>query len=435
VKTPILGHTRLLPPGPRSFLLFSACNLVSWQCIVGPSMILFARELHMPESWVGWLLAFLPLTNLLVVAMVPLVSRVGPKRLMLSTWGARNVAVASIFLMPLALQWGGERAGWYLLSSATLAFCVIRAVGSGGWLPWVHEIVPVEHRGPFFTAETAIAQTLNIAVILGQGLILRGDPGMPQFFLIYAIGVGAGFTSLLWMSRIPGGQGAAQTGAARQDFSVYKVALRDRRYIAFILFATVAYMAVTFYSAASVLFLREILQLRAQTIMIVLALGSVGIVASIHAWSRFTERSGSGVSMSAALLGFAAAAFAFLAIAPRGPWALPATRALVILASLLAAAYAAAANRAMLNFARAESCVGYTNLWSVGTSLALGVTPVAVGILIERHALTGFTTCFLAAGVLALLCAAASPLIVRDARHGGTTVRLLRLTPRDLRSR
>lgn len=420
---PVISTVKKLPPGPRSFLFFSGFNLISWQCIVGPAMVLFARHLHMPPSWVGWLLAFLPLANLLIVGMVPLVTRIGPKRLMLSTWGLRNVAVASVLFMPLVVSNFGERAGWYLLAGATLSFCCIRAIGSGGWLPWVHEICPENRRGTFFSAEQAIVQFLNIFVILGQGLLLQGEPSTLRFLGVYAFGICAGFASLFWMSRIPGGEGTQTRGGVGEGYSAYAIAFRDRRYIGVVFFASVAYTAVTLYTAAQVMYLRDMLHLGPNVIMAVLALSSVGVVLSIHSWSNFTEHSGSGISMRLTLLCLAAAMFCLLLIPSQAAWAPVAVGACMISAAAFSAAGFAAANRAMLNATRSEAKVAYTNLWSVGTSLALGIAPIISGELIDRWGALGFEICFGAAGALALCCAVVARMVVPDATPAATAAR------------
>ncbi|MCL4219528.1 MAG: hypothetical protein KJ052_21315, partial [Candidatus Hydrogenedentes bacterium] len=67
MKFPLLRSIGDLDRGPRRFLLFTGFNVVSWQCIVGPALILLARYIEMPASWVGLLISFMPLSTLLVV--------------------------------------------------------------------------------------------------------------------------------------------------------------------------------------------------------------------------------------------------------------------------------------------------------------------------------------------------------------------------------
>jgi hypothetical protein len=79
-----------LPSAPRRFLFFPAINVISWQCIVGQILVLFARTLDMPPTWVGLLIACLPLSMLLVVVTVPLVEWLGPRWILTWGWLLRN---------------------------------------------------------------------------------------------------------------------------------------------------------------------------------------------------------------------------------------------------------------------------------------------------------------------------------------------------------
>ncbi|HNT90018.1 MAG TPA: hypothetical protein PKL84_19295, partial [Candidatus Hydrogenedentes bacterium] len=135
MRLPIVSVVHELAPPGRRFLYFNFFNVISWQCVVGPAMILFARKIGMPASWVGFLISFMPLTMILVLFTVPLVNRLGPKNVMMKGWLSRNLIMSTVFLMPLAVRFWGPRAGWYVLTGATLGFCIVRAVavGSTDW--------------------------------------------------------------------------------------------------------------------------------------------------------------------------------------------------------------------------------------------------------------------------------------------------------------
>jgi MFS family permease len=68
----------------------------------------------------------------------------------------------------------------------------------------------------------------------------------------------------------------------------------------------------------------------------------------------------------------------------------------------------------MLNLVDPNERVGYSNIWTVCTSLALGVTPVLAGQAIEWGGIWGFRLCFIMSGVGGLFCAALVHRIVRD---------------------
>lgn len=409
----------------RRFLYFSFFNVISWQCIVGPAMILFGRKIGMPASWIGFLQSFLPLSMLLVMVTVPIVERVGPRSVMLKGWLLRNLIVSTVFLMPLAVHFYGERASWYVLLAATLGFCIMRAIAVGGWFPWLHEVVLVGQRGTYFSAEATVVQAVNIVIVLTQSLILIGDPGMGRFLAIYAVGIGFGLFSLNYMSRIPGG--AAPDAVHPEDYGLrpYRHVIVDRPYLIFIFTATITYSCISWFASAQVLYLRDGLMLSSMATMAVMAAGSAGIFLTIRFWGRFADHNGSGVALALALVGHSACALFFLVLIPDAPWTPYLIAPAVAAVTLFNGACWTAGQRAMLNYVREHARVAYTNLWILATSIALGVTPIVVGFVIDRYHLAGFQFCFFMSGMVGLVCAVACRIVVRDGTPFERPVRYL----------
>ncbi len=416
MQLPVISNLRELSPASRRFLVFIAFNVVSWQCLIGPAMILLARHIDMPPSWVGFLNSLTPFSTLLVVFTAPAIARLGAKRVMFTAWLTRNLVMCGVFLMPLAIQYGGQIAGWYVLMGSTLAFCLMRALGSGGWFPWLHEVVLEEERSIYFSGESALTQLINILVMLAQGLLLMGDPGVGRFLLVYALGISAGFISLIGMSRIPGGKGKAGVSSFREGLLPHRAALSDRRFMVFVITASLCFSALSWFGAAYVLYLRDALHLQPQNVMILSAAGSFGILLTIRFWGRFADHSGSGRAMSKALIGHAMGALVFLGLYPGAPWTIYALAPMIIVMSIFGAAFWIGAHRAMLNYVEEAHRVGYTNLWTIGTALTLGTTPILAGLLIDHFGMWGFRVCFVIAGVMGLGCAMACLKVVQDGR-------------------
>jgi len=198
--------------------------------MVGPGLVLFSRKIGMAPSYVGFLMSFTPLSLLLVVASTRLVTRFGAKRLLFGAWLMRNLLSCGVFLMPWAIRQWGPNAGAYVLVGATFGFCLMRAVGSVGWYPWLHELVPWSQRGAYFSSEMAVTQFLLVLLAVAQALVLRGDPSIARFLLIYSAGIGAGFVSLLWLSKVPGGEGG-NADITEHSASAHRVALLDRPFM------------------------------------------------------------------------------------------------------------------------------------------------------------------------------------------------------------
>jgi len=414
LRIPIVSQVEDLDQAPRKFLWFAVFNVFSWQCIVGPVLVLFARALDMPPSWVGFLISFMPLSMLLVVTTIPLVTRFGPKRLMSTAWVLRNLTMCSVFLMPCAMSHWGPRAAWYVLLGATLGFCLIRAIGASAWFPWLHEVVPEGQRAAYFSAETAIAQVVAVCVAAIQAVVLHGHPGVPRFLCVYGMGIASGLVSVVWMSRVPGG--AAPTGARpeRLGLTAYRVALADRSYVAFALTAALCLFCISWYTASVVLYMRDAVGMASRTIMILMATGGTGTLLTIHFWGRFAKHSGSGRAMFKTLIAHSIAALSFVLMNPGSPRILWALAPALVCATVFAAAFRLAANRAMLNYVHASHRPAYTNLWIGGTSAALSLAPILAGLVIHHWHLLGFRICFAISGGVGLCCAAACRWVVQD---------------------
>lgn len=419
---PVIGGFGRLDPGPRRFLWFIVFNVVSWQSIVGPALILFARSLEMPASVIGYLIAFMPLSMLLVGFTVPLVNRFGPKRVMFTGWLLRNVLACSVFLIPFVRGYGLHYAQ-YVLAGAILSFCVLRAMGSGGWLPWLHELVPDVQRGTYFSMETAITQLTSVGVALVQALLLWGNPGDWNFLMVYGIGIGAGLISLMWMALIPGGGAVAEPVAKQEGFAAYGKAFRDRPFMAFVSTASLGYASLTLLLGSSVvLYMRDALEFDASVIMAVTAAGSLSIFLTISAWGRFADYAGSAAAMFWSMLGHGACGVLCLFLTPGGEWSGVLLWAVFALASVFSAAYNVAANRAMLGYIPREHRVVYTNIWSILASLAIAVTPICAGYVID-HVRSGFAICFITTAVLAVMTGALCRRFVNEpAKHSAQTV-------------
>ncbi len=397
-KSPLTSGFHELDVAPRRFLLFIVFNVVSWQCIIGPANVLFARKIGMPPSWVGFLLAFAPISMLLVVATGLLVMHWGAKRVMFIGWLFRNACSCLIFALPWAMSKWGPPGGWWIVMASTLGFCLMRALGVGGWFPWLHEVVPERQRGAYFSGEASVTQLLNIVIAFAQAVILSGDPGVPRFLVVYGIGIAAGFISLLWMNRIPGGGASKEEASLANDIASYRRAFADRRFMSFIIAATLCFSMLSWLGSSYVMFMRDALGASSRFIMIVTAVASLCIMFTVRHWARFAERNGSGIAISLAQTGHAFCSLLCLFLIPGTIWSRWAIVPLIIMASVFGSAFWMTVHRAMMGYVKTEDRVGYTNLWTVATAIAFSIVPVLAGMAIDHLHEWGFRLCFLMAG-------------------------------------
>ncbi|MBL7649397.1 MAG: MFS transporter [Candidatus Hydrogenedentes bacterium] len=411
---PLINDFRKLSQAPQRFLVFSTFNVFSWFSLVGPVVVLFGRTIDMPASWIGFLLSFMPLSMLLVMATIPLVTRFGPKRLMIVTWIGRNLAASLVFFIPWMLHNHGARSSWILLLTAVLSFCLVRAAGVGGWFPWLHEVVPEKEQNTFFSTETALAQFCIVVVTLSQAAILGREPGVPHFMVIYAFGIAAGLMSALWLSRVPGGRATYNPEFPQSSFISYRAAWRDRPYIRFVFTTGLCYSCLAWINASAVLYMRDALHFTDLRIMLVLSAGNLGVLSTIHFWGRFAEQNGTGHAAVLAMVGHSCAALTFLLLPPGAPWTAWLLPPVFVASCVLNLAYWTLTHKHMIQVVDEHHKVGYTNIWILGTALSLGLTPIFAGYIIEHLNLTGYRIAFSLAGFGGLVAALANYWVVFD---------------------
>ncbi|MCC6145041.1 MAG: hypothetical protein IT368_14645, partial [Candidatus Hydrogenedentes bacterium] len=279
---------------------------------------------------------------------------------------------------------------------------IVRAMGVGAWFPWIHEFVPERQRGAYFGAETAIAQLVIIGVTLSYAFVLHGDPGVNRFFIIYAIGIGAGLFSVLLIFRVPGGH-VARRESSVSGWASYRRVLADREYVVFVSMASLGFAALAFLGASAILYMRDMIGLSPNVIMAVVTGGGLSVFLTVRYWTRYAESADPRAAIAMTLGGHGLVAAGFLFLIPTAPWTPVLIFPAIACANLLSGAFNAIGNGTMLGFVPAHDRVAYTNVWIFGTSLGLGLSPIAAGLLIGWGGLDGFRACFVISAVLAIV--------------------------------
>jgi len=409
-----LSLDRIGPSG-RRFLSFASVNIIAVHCVSsGALLVLFARHIEMPASLVGLLMSFMPLSAMFVVFTNPLVERLGPRRLMMRTWIVRNLLFGTIFLTPLAIAWWGNPAGWAVLCFSTLGFSLTRAMGMGGWFPWLHEILPPRSRGMYFALEQSLLQGTSIVLSILIALWLGSQPTVGRFLVVMGFGMSMGIFSETLIRRIPGGgRYHDKIRPIRESFGEYRHVLADRRFLRFAGMTSLGVCAMTWLSAASILYLRDMLHYSSNHILFLSAASGLCVALTIRRWGAFSDAHGSGKTLSLCLAGSCVAGLGWFALVPYASWTDYLVWPVVILTSIFGAAYWSGTNRAMLCTMKSERRIPYTNAWVIARSAAVGFTPIAAGFLIDHFHFWGYMTCF-CLGVILSVTGAVAVLGIRE---------------------
>ena len=414
---PVISGLIEINPSAREFLFFMFVNVISWSCLAGPVLVLLALHIEMPIVWVGILQSFMPLSMLLVIVTVPLIEFFGPKKVMITTWLFRNLIAMSAFAMPWAIANWGNQIAWYILTGATLGFCVSRAIGAGGWFPWLHEIIGDNERGTYFSTETAITHVSNVTVALGIAIFLTESASLTRFLGVYGFGACAGLISVILITRIPGGKKSHHHISIKRLFASYRKVLGDRTYIHFIIQGALGICFITWFTASIIIYMRKMLLLSDSRVMLASGIGSIGIAITIRFWGRFADHHGSSQAMFLSLFGHSVIALLWLGIIPGVSWSKYMVFPAMLFTLIFSGAFFSVAHRGVLSLIKEDGKIGYTNLWLVSISLALGVTPIMVGKVIEYLDMINFQVCFLISGIGGLICAITNQWIPEKDNH------------------
>ena len=413
---PILSGYLELDKGPRKFLLFMVFNVVSWQCLAGSVLVLFARHLEMPSSWVGVLISFMPLSQLLIVFTVPFVERFGPKRMLVGAWISRNLMAMCVLSMPWVIAEWGQKGAWYLLICGTLGFCVSRAIGTGGWFPWLHEMIREEQRGTYFSTEMAIIHSSTVVAAITMGLLLRSNPSLGKFLCIYTAGILVGFASILRMLRVPGGKPFPKHEHLERGLSSYLKVFSDRPYIHFIVMGAFGLCCLSFVGAAHIMYMRDALKFSSGSIMFLTGLGGLSIAVTVKFWGRYSDKHGSVSAMFLTLFGHSIAALLWLTLRPGAWWTNILIGPVLVSGYVFGAAFWMVLHHGMLSRVKEEARICYTNMHLVLLALSVGLTPIVAGQFIQRMGNAGFMACFLVSGLGGLVIAIATHWIPEDGK-------------------
>ena len=383
-----------LTSAPRAFLFFAIVNLISWQCVVGQVLILFARSLGMPADLVGLLISFVPFSMLLVVVSIPAVEAFGPRKLLITTWFMRNIFISSVFFIPLVTAHYGQQAGWMMLLFAVLGFALTRAFGVGAWYPWLHEIVPKDHIADYFNSETILVQLTNIVLAVLIAQVLAHFSGLTSFYMVYGAGVVVGLVSVGMLVFMPGGKKVEKVTGNESRYDSFYKAFADKPYRHFIIVISVAISSLMWVGSASVMYLRDIMLYSNGKIMFITALGGIAVALSVRSWSNLGERQGNNRVMATMLHLHAVSALCWFFLLPEGRFGFALAVLAMVGSMVFSISLFTVASRTMLGQVKEEGKIGYTSLWISGVSLSGGIPPILAGQLIDHFDILGFRLCF-----------------------------------------
>ncbi len=190
------------PPGLENAFWFQLFNAVSFQIFNGTPVILYAKSLGASATMLGVLGSLSALFTVLQIPAAQHLPRFGYRRFVLAGWGARNVCVFAVTLIPLLSFLGND---WKLsaLLALQLVFNFLRGLASGAWFPWITELLPEESRARYLSVEQRCVQGGSLVALFFCGCMLKTASTPAEFSLVFLVSAVGGALSLYFLNRMP----------------------------------------------------------------------------------------------------------------------------------------------------------------------------------------------------------------------------------------
>jgi MFS family permease len=371
------------PPGIGNVFSFGIFNAFSFQMVLGSPMILYAKSLGASATVLGIIAGMMPLLVIFQIPAARHVARVGYKRFVLAGWSVRVIFIFLMGLVPVTERFLNAETRLSLMLFLLFFFNLSRGISSCGWFPWITSLIPAAIRGRYLVREAAYINVASLLAFLVAAAALGQAPGAGQFSMVFLFSASMGAASLFFLKKIPEGETPEQVRTSTTPVPWLAIA----RYAPFrkLLRMNVAWsLAAGGLGTFTVAFLRVSVGMPEGRILLLTSTAFLGGLASLWFIGSRLDRLGSKPVLTFSCLTWMTILFGWTLLAAR---VVEPHIVLVIFlqflmglaASLMGLANTRLAMAVIPEMGRSH----FFALFSVVSSLAMGLSPILWGLLID----------------------------------------------------
>lgn len=381
---PSASEPARFPPGLHQAFWFATFNALSFPIVIGGPMILYAKTLGASATVLGIIAGMMPLLVIFQIPAASHISRVGYKRFVYAGWGLRVLFIGGMAVVPLLSGVLEGTARLALLLLLLFAFNLSRGISSCAWLPWIAALVPENVRGRYLARDAACVNLASFLVMVLAAFALGEEPAAWQFSALFILSALMGGTSLVFLKRIPDVEVPEE---ARRNSSepVPWQAISQHPPFRKLLRANVTWaLAVGGLGAFTIAWLKTQAGLSEEHVLLVSSVAYLGGLSSLWLLGPRLDRLGSRPVMMFCMVAWVVIVAGWTALAGR---VLQPTLPILLALQFLMGLAAALVNMANVRLAMAIIPVmgrdHFFALFSVVGSLAMGLSPILWGVLID----------------------------------------------------
>jgi MFS family permease len=372
------------PPGLHHAFWFATFNALSFPIVIGAPMILYAKTLGASATVLGIIAGMMPLLVIFQIPAASHVSRVGYKRFVYAGWGLRVLFIGGMAVVPLLSGVIDATARLALLLLLLFAFNLSRGISSCAWLPWIAALVPENVRGRYLARDAACVNLASFLVIVLAAFALGEEPVPWQFAALFILSAVMGGTSLVFLKRIPDVEVPEEARRNSNEPVPWRAISEHPPFRKLLRVNVVWPLAVGGLGAFTIAWLKTQANLSEGQVLLVSSAAYLGGLSSLWLLGPRLDRLGSRPVMMFCMAAWVVIVAGWMALAGR---VLQPTLPILLALQFLMGLAAALVNMANVRLAMAIIPVmgrdHFFALFSVVGSLAMGLSPILWGVLID----------------------------------------------------
>ena len=373
---------RQYPRGTFNAHWFSLFNAVSFQIILGPPIIVFAKSIGASSTVLGILVSFTPLMTVFQLPAAQFLGRYGYKQFVLMGWGLRTIFIFIVMAVPL-LAFLDNTSKLALVLAALFFFNLLRGISSAAWMPWIATLIPEESRGIYLSRDQIFMQTGSRLALVTSSLVMTGKVAPWEYSLVFLLSAAGATLSLFFIRRIPD-VAAPESVRKSSEPGPWKAILAFPPFRKLLVFNVLFMAVIGSLGVFTIEYLREFPKFDVSLVLSLSSISFIGALVSLPFIGRLVDDIGSKPVLACALALFCVViAGWFLIAAGFLPCSMWTVGVLNFLSGVAGANFNLANGRIVMATMPELGRNHFFALFTVITSLGLGAAPVIWGVSLD----------------------------------------------------
>jgi len=379
-----------MPEGVWNAYLFQIFNTMSFTIVLSTPMLLYFKRQNASATVLGIVVALPSLLNILQIPAAQFVEKTGYRAFVLRGWMSRALFILAMAVVPLLPAQLNATTRIALMLFLLFAYNASRGISLCGFLPWVTQWIPEEVRGRYVAGDQmSSAVATLVAMILAALYLTTTDVRFP-YALMFSASFITALVSLLFLRRIP--DVPVQRTNPRVETSAtpkvpYKEMLLYPPFLRILIYDAVLLTALAGSGVFWIPFLRDTFGASDAFILDMMVLWAAVSVVCLWAFRHLIDRVGSRPLLGLGTISFIIHFSLWGSLAARVlPFNWVTLGAIQLTSGIGNSLYNLANTRLVMATVPPMGRSHFFALFTVVTSLVLGVLPVFWGILLDSLA-------------------------------------------------